>query len=105
MTGSESRISCKPLFQSLEILTLPSQGILSLMKFLSHNLEIYALDFRVYGINVRNKLQLHRLTANHILYQKGVYCMIVKIFNKLPEYIAELVVGYKCFISTLKKYF
>ena len=28
MTGSESRTTCKPLFQSLEILTLPSQCML-----------------------------------------------------------------------------
>jgi hypothetical protein len=34
MTGSNSRTSCKPLFWSLEILTLPSQYILSLMKLL-----------------------------------------------------------------------
>ena len=74
------------------------------MKFLSHNLEIYAFDFRVYGINMRNKLQLYKLTANLILYQKGLYYMIVKIFNELPEYIAELVVNKKRFISTLKKY-
>jgi hypothetical protein len=63
------------------------------MKFLSHNLEIYALDFRVYGINLRNKLQLHRLTANHMLYQKGEWCIVVKIFSELPEYFAKLVVG------------
>ena len=30
--------------------------------------------------------------------------MSIKIFNELPEYIAELVVDKKCFISTLKKF-
>jgi len=39
-----------------------------------------------------------------MLYQKGLYYMIVKIFNELPEYIAELVVDKKRFISTLKRY-
>jgi hypothetical protein len=73
------------------------------MTFLSHNLEIYAFDFRVYGINTRNKLQLHKLTANLILYQNELYYMIVKIFNELPEYFAELVVDKKHFMSTLKK--
>jgi hypothetical protein len=29
--------------------------------------------------------------------------MSIKIFNELPEYIAELVVDKKCFMSTLKK--
>ena len=36
ITGSESRTSWKPLLQSLEILNLSSQCILSLLKFLSH---------------------------------------------------------------------
>jgi hypothetical protein len=82
MTGSESRTSCKLLFQSLEILTLPSQYILSLIKFFSCNLEIYTLNFSDNGINTRNKLQLHKPTANLTLYQKGVYCMRIKIFNE-----------------------
>jgi hypothetical protein len=34
MTGSKSRILCKSLFEALEILTLPSQYILSLMTFM-----------------------------------------------------------------------
>ena len=34
MTGSTSRISCRTLFQKLEILTLTSQYILSSMRFL-----------------------------------------------------------------------
>jgi hypothetical protein len=72
MTGSEPGSSCKPLFQSLEILTLPSQYILSSIKFLSHNLEIYTFNFSVHSLNTRNKLQLHKLTANCTLYQKGV---------------------------------
>lgn len=104
MTGFESRISCKLLFHSLEILKLPSRYILYLKKFLSHNLEVYAFDFRIYGINTRNKLQLHKLIANLILYWKGLYSMFVEIFNELPEYVAELVVDKKSFISTLKKY-
>jgi len=62
MTGSQSRTSCKPLFQSLELLT-PSQYILSFMQVLSHNLEIYIVNFTVHGINTRNKLQLRKPTA------------------------------------------
>jgi hypothetical protein len=37
---SETRTSCKPLFKWLDILTLPSQYILSSMKVLSYNLHI-----------------------------------------------------------------
>lgn len=61
------------------------------MKFFSYNLEIYTFNFSVHGINMRNKLQLHKPTANLTLYQKGVYYMSIKIFNELPDCIAELV--------------
>jgi len=44
MTGSSSRISCRTLFQKLQMLTLTSQNILSLMRFLSSNLEIYKFN-------------------------------------------------------------
>jgi hypothetical protein len=44
MTGSTSRTSCKPLFKKLEILILTSKYILSLMRFLSSNLEIYKFN-------------------------------------------------------------
>ena len=43
MTGSTSRISCRTLFQKFEILTPTSQYTLSLMRFLSSNVEIYKL--------------------------------------------------------------
>jgi hypothetical protein len=104
MAGSESRTSCKLLFQSLEILTLPLQYILSSMIFLSYNFEIYTFNFSVHGINTRNKLQLHKPTANLTLYQKGVYYASIKIFNELPEYTTKLVRDRKGFISTFKKY-
>ena len=42
------------------------------MQFLPRNLEIYTLNCTVCDINTRNKLQLHKLTANLTLYQKGV---------------------------------
>jgi hypothetical protein len=76
----------------------------NLNEFLSYNLEMYTFNSSVHGINMRNKLQLHKPIANLTLYQKGVYYMTIKIFNELPEYIAELVGDKKRFISTLKKY-
>jgi hypothetical protein len=54
---------------------------------------------------MRSRLQLHKPIANLTLYQKGLYYMSIKIFNELPEHIAELVEDKKHFISTLRKYF
>ena len=63
MTGSTSRISCRTLFQKLQILTLTSQYILSLMRFLSSNLEIYKFNASVHNISTRYKLKLHKPAA------------------------------------------
>ena len=41
MTGSPTRVSCKPLFQIFRILTMPSQYILLLIIFLVNNLHYY----------------------------------------------------------------
>jgi hypothetical protein len=84
MTGSESRTSCKPLFQSLELLTLPSQYILLLIKFLSHDLEIYTLNCTFHGFNTRNKLQLCKVTADLTLYHKGTVLCECKDLNEPP---------------------
>ena len=46
MTGTSSRTTCNPLLQKMEVLTLPSTYILSLMTFLSINSEIYKLIFQ-----------------------------------------------------------
>jgi len=64
---------------------------------------IYTFNFTVHGINMRNKLELHKLTANLTLCLKEVHYMSKKIFNELPEYIAESVVDKKCVIN-FKKY-
>ena len=56
MTVSSSRTSCKPLFQGLELLNLASQYVLSLMRFLSQNLELYIFNSTISGFNTRNKL-------------------------------------------------
>jgi len=98
ITGSKYKTSCTLRFQSLEILTLSSKYLLTLMKFLSHNLGIYSHNFTAHGINTSDILQLHKPTANPTLYQKGVHCMSTKIFNGLPEYTPLLVQDRKCFI-------
>jgi hypothetical protein len=104
MTGSKPKTSCKPLFQSLKILTVPSQYILSLMKVLSHHQEMFTSNIEIHNINTRNKLKLHKPINNLTLYQKGVYYMCIRIFNKLPEYIANIVGNKKIVILTLGQY-
>jgi len=91
MIGLTSRTSCKPLFQRLELLTFSSQYILSLVRFLLQNLEIYTYNCTIHGFSTRNKLQLHKPSTTLKIYQKGTLYDSIKIFNKLLEYIAESV--------------
>ena len=104
MTGSRPRTSCKPLFQSLGIPTVPSQYILSLMNFVLQNKERFTLNIEVHNFNTRNKLKLHKPVSSLTSYHKGVYNMSIRIFNKLPEHITNLAGNKKIFISTLRQY-
>jgi hypothetical protein len=74
------------------------------MKFLLQHQEMYTPNTEVHNINTRNKLKLHKPINNLTLYQKGVYYMCIRIFNKLPEYTANKVENKKIFISTLSQY-
>jgi hypothetical protein len=90
MTGSTSRISCRTLFQKLEILTVTSQYVLSLMRFLSSNLEIYTFNTSVHNINTRRKLKLQKPATRLTMYQRSVYYNSINIYN-LPDDLADLV--------------
>jgi len=102
MTGSASKISFRALFKKLEILTLTSQYILSLMKFLSSSLETYKFNSLVHNINTRHKLKLHKPAARLTMYQRSVYYNSINIYNKLPDELALLVQNRKCFLLQLK---
>ena len=81
MIGSTSRILCRTLFQKLEILTLTPQYILSSMRFLSSNLEIFTFNTSVHTINTRLKLKLHKPTARLTMYQRSAYSNRINIYN------------------------
>jgi len=64
MVGAHLRTSCRRLFKKLEIFTVPSQYIFSLMSFFIGNQEKFQTNSSVHSINTRNKQHLHRLVAN-----------------------------------------
>jgi hypothetical protein len=65
---------------------------------------MFTSNIEVHNINTRNKLKLHKPISNLTLYQKGVYNMSIRIFNKLPEYIANLIGNERIFIATFRQY-
>jgi hypothetical protein len=104
MTGSSSRATCRMLFCKLNILTLTSQYILSLMGFLSSNLDFFTFNFSVHNINTRLRLKLHKPSVNLKIYQRSPYYNCINIFNKLPEDLAILIQNKRQFLLQLKKY-
>jgi hypothetical protein len=90
MVGAHPRTSCRRLFKKLEILTVPSQYIYSLMSVFIGNQEKFQTNSSVHNINTRNKHHLHRLVANLSYFQKGASYSGNRIFNSLPQSITNL---------------
>jgi hypothetical protein len=65
-----------------------------------YNLEYFTFNLSVHSFNTRKKVQLYKPSSAS--FQKGVYNASIKIFNKLPVCIAQLVTDKKYFISVLK---
>jgi len=101
MTGNNVRTSCRPLFPRLGIMTLSSQFIFSLMRFLSRNLQHYTFNFSIHNYNTRYRIHLHKPSTALTLYQKGLHCESVRIYNKIPYNIAEVILQNKGFLTNL----
>jgi hypothetical protein len=74
------------------------------MTFVLQNQEKFTSNTEVHNINTRSELKLHKPISNLRLYQKGVYYMSIRIFNKLPDCIARVVENKWSFVSTLTQY-
>jgi len=74
------------------------------MNCVLQNKERFTPNIEVHNFNTRNKLKLHKPVSSLTFYQKGVYNMSIRIFNKLPEYVTNLAGNKKIFISTLRQY-
>ena len=104
MTGSPSRATCRTLFCELKILTLTSQYILSLMRFLSSDLDFFTFNSSVHNINTRLRPNLHKCSINLKIYQRSSYYNCINVYNKLPEDLATLIQNKRQFIPQLKKF-
>jgi hypothetical protein len=70
MTGSPPpRTLCRTLFCILKILTMFSQYILSSMRFISSNLDVFTFNSSVHSINTRFRFKLHKPLVRLKMYQ------------------------------------
>jgi len=98
MIGCKVRVSCRNLFKRLEILLFVSKYVLSLKLFVVKNKNLFNLEFRVQSNN------FYQPITNLTIYQKGVYCIGIKIFNNLPPYIKDKSDNIRKFEIYLKRF-
>jgi len=104
VTGSRSKDSCRKLFTSLEILSLPSLYIFSLLRFVIKNKKLFTTNNETNNYGTRQHHDFHYPSANLKKFQTGVHYMSVKIYNSLPIYIKIELNNTKKFESLLKKF-
>ena len=73
------------------------------MRLLLQYMDVYTFNSTIPGFNTGKKLQLQKPSTKLPVYQKAIYYESIKIFNKLPNYIAETVVRKMSYIK-LEKY-
>ena len=98
ITNTRPRDSCREAFKSMEILTLYSQYIYSLVLYTIKNKHLFDSN------NEIHKYNLHRPIANLSKFNNGAYISGIKVFNHLPQYIEALTNNHKHFKSTLKRF-
>ena len=82
--------SCRQLFNQLQILTLPSQYMFSLLVFVAKNRHLFLCNSDIHDKNTRHNCNLHLPTTNLTLVQKGVLYSGSKVYNHLPTHIKTL---------------
>jgi hypothetical protein len=81
---------------------MPSQYALSLREFLINDMAHFSLNSKIHNKLTRNRKCLHVPQVNLSLYRKGVYYMRIKVFNSLPNRIADLIQKENIFLDKLK---
>jgi hypothetical protein len=104
ITNTGNRDSCRQLFKQLQILSLPSQYIFSLLVFVNKNRGLFQSNSVIHDLNTRFNHNLHLPSANSTSVQKAVLYSGSKIYNHLPSNIKVSSNDTKLFKSTLKSY-
>jgi hypothetical protein len=81
MLGIGPRSSCRNWFKKLNILTVPSLHIFSLMMFAVNNLDNFHANSSIHSINTKHKSQLHIPLVKYSSIQHCVTYTSIKIHN------------------------
>ena len=94
------RESCREVFRKMEIMTLYSQYIFSLISFTVDNKHIFTSNNKIHKYSTKNNTNLHLPTVNY----KGPYSSGTRAFNHLPRHLKLLVNDVKCFKISRKRF-
>jgi len=100
ITNKGKRDSCQNLYKQLQILTLPSQYIFSLLIFVANHRDLFLSNSEIHDINTRFNYNLNLPTTNLTL----VHYSGSRIYNYLPIHIKSLSNDPKQFKSKLKAF-
>ena len=98
------RDSCRGHFKKLQILSLKSQYILSLLLFVVDNGDCIKVNPEIHNISTRNNSNLHPPISNLSLYRKGTYYSGIRVSNILPSQIKDLFHNRSRFNRALKNF-
>ena len=88
----------------MEVITLFSQYIYSLVLYTINNKHVFDTNNKVHKYKTRNINNLHHPIANLSKFNKGAYISGIKVFNHLPQYNKALTNDHKYFKSTRGSY-
>jgi len=84
MEGCGNRVLCRNLFKKLQILPLTSQYMLTLLRFLVQNKNLFLTNNENYNLYTRHRKNVYLAQANLTIYQKGSYYSGIKILIIYP---------------------
>jgi hypothetical protein len=102
--NSGKRDFCQKLYKQLQILTLPSKYVFSLLVFVVKNRDLFLSISEIHDINTHCNYNLHLPTTYLTLVQKGVLYSGSRIYNHLPLHNRIISSDLKHFKSKLKNF-
>jgi hypothetical protein len=103
ITNTRPRDSCKEIFKNMQIMTLYSHYIYSIILFVVNNTLIFTTNNEIHKHNTRNNNNFHPALANLTKFKKGPCISGIKAFNHLPQYLKALEHN-SYFRSSLKRF-
>ena len=104
ITNTKPRDSCREVFKNMQILTLYSQYIYSLILFVVNNKYLFTTNNEIHEHNTRNNTNLHPVLSNLTKFNKGPGISGIKAFNQLAHHLKALDYNSSHFRTSLKRF-